>query len=185
KRYVAPVNQESLKLRSVIGYNGNGRENLAWHAHSGFFAYSVGCNVIVENLNNNHQTILTGHTEEISTLTLSNDVSVLASAQCSTLTNKDELQTKIIIWDIKMLHQKLYLHQSVHAVQSMAFSRDDRFLLTIGDYRKPMLTLWSTHDYTNLLNWQDESSPSSYMNCLAWNSSRANEFCLGCSNGCI
>ena len=28
--------------------------------HSGFFAYSVGCNVIVENLNNNHQTILTG-----------------------------------------------------------------------------------------------------------------------------
>ncbi|CAF4692876.1 unnamed protein product, partial [Rotaria magnacalcarata] len=23
------------------------------------------------------------------------------------------------------------------------------------------------------------------MNCLAWNSSRANEFCLGCSNGCI
>ncbi|CAF5079311.1 unnamed protein product, partial [Rotaria socialis] len=60
----------------------------------GFFAYSVGCNVIVENLNNNHQTILTGHTEEISTLTLSNDVSILASAQCSTLTNKDELQTK-------------------------------------------------------------------------------------------
>ncbi|CAF3380141.1 unnamed protein product [Rotaria socialis] len=185
KRYVAPVNQESLKLRSIIGYNGNGRENLAWHAHSGFFAYSVGCNVIVENLNNNHQTILTGHTEEISTLTLSNDVSILASAQCSTLTNKDELQTKIIIWDIKRLHQKLYLHQSVHAIQSMAFSRDDRFLITIGDYRKPMLTLWSTHDYMNLLNWQDESSPSSYMNCLAWNSARANEFCLGCSNGCI
>jgi hypothetical protein len=54
----------------------------------------------------------------------------------------------------------------------------------MGDYRKPMLTLWSTHDYTNLLNWQDEST-SSYTNCLAWNPMRANEFCLGCSNGII
>lgn len=57
---MAPANQESLKLQSIIGYNGNGRENLVWHAHSGFFAYTVGCNVIVENLNNNYQTILTG-----------------------------------------------------------------------------------------------------------------------------
>ncbi|CAF3669977.1 unnamed protein product [Rotaria sp. Silwood1] len=184
KRYIAPINKESLKLKSIIGYNGNGRENLVWHAHSGFFAYSVGCNVIVENLNNNHQTILTGHTEEISTITLSNDITVLASAQCSIIMNKDDLQTKIIIWDIKMLQQKLYLHQSVHAIQSMAFSRDDRFLITMGDYRKPLLSLWSTHDYTNLLNWQDESS-SIYMNCLAWNPMRANEFCLGCSNSCI
>lgn len=60
KRYVPPAHQETLRLHSILGYNGNGRENLVWHAHSGFFAYSVGCNVIVENLNNNHQTILIG-----------------------------------------------------------------------------------------------------------------------------
>ncbi|CAF0756991.1 unnamed protein product [Adineta ricciae] len=185
KRYVAPANQESLKLISVIGYNGNGRENLVWHAHNGFFAYTVGCNVIVENLNNNHQTILTGHSEEISTIALSNDLTIFASAQClSATTNKDELQTKIIIWDIKTLRQKLSLHQTVYAIQSMAFSKDDRFLITVGDYRKPQLTLWSTQDFTNLLNWQDESS-SSYINCLTWNPMRANEFCLGCSNNLI
>ena len=136
-------------------------------------------------------------------MTLSNDVTVLASAQCSLPSNeKDELQTKIIIWDIKTLKQKLFLHQSVHALQSMAFSRfgwrtvsrlssewfrcsrDDRFLLTLGDYRKPQLTLWSTQDYTHLLNWEDESS-SSYINCLAWNPMRANEFCLGGSKGLV
>lgn len=66
------------------------------------------------------------------------------------------------------------------------FYRDDRFLLTIGDYRKPLVTLWSTHDYTNILNWQDESSLStSYINCFAWNPMRANEFSLGCSNNLI
>jgi hypothetical protein len=56
-------------------------------------------------------------------MTLSNDVTVLVSAQCSIVTHKDEIQTKIIIWDIKTLKQNLYLHQSVHAIQSMAFSK--------------------------------------------------------------
>jgi hypothetical protein len=58
-------------------------------------------------------------------MTLSNDITVLASAQCSIVTHKDEIQTKIIIWDVKILKQNLCLHQSVHAIQSMAFSKYD------------------------------------------------------------
>jgi len=65
KRYLAPANQESLKLQSIIGYNGNGRDNLVWHPYTGFFAYSLGCNIIVENLNSNRQTILSGKSNEI------------------------------------------------------------------------------------------------------------------------
>lgn len=56
-------------------------------------------------------------------MTLSNDVTSLASAQCSITSNKDELQTKIIIWDIKTLRQNCYIQQAVHAIQSMAFSK--------------------------------------------------------------
>lgn len=55
----------------------------------------------------------------------------------------------------------------------------------MGDYRKPLLTLWSAIDYVNLLNWQDESPALSYINCLAWNPMRANEFVLGSSNNLI
>jgi hypothetical protein len=47
-----------------------------------------------------------------------------------------------------------------------------------------LVTLWSTNDYSHLLNWQDELS-SSYLNCLAWNPLRTNEFCLGSSHGTI
>ncbi|CAF2433293.1 unnamed protein product [Rotaria sp. Silwood2] len=182
KRYLAPINQESLKLQTIIGYNGNGRENLVWHPHTGFFAYTVGCNIIVENLNSNRQTILTGHTEEISTMTLSNDATVLVSAQCSIPIKKEELQVKIIIWDTKTLRQKTYFHVSVQAIQSMAFSKDDRFLVTVGNYRKSMVSLWSKNNFTHLLNWQDEHL-SFYINCLAWNPIRTNEFCLGGSHG--
>jgi len=55
-----PTNQESLKLQLIIGYNGNGRDNLVWHPYTGFFAYTIGCNIIVENLNSSQQTILSG-----------------------------------------------------------------------------------------------------------------------------
>jgi len=64
-----------------------------------------------------------GHTEEISTMVLSNDATVLASAQCSIPIKKEKFQAKIIIWDTKTLRQKLFFHQSVQAIQSMAFSK--------------------------------------------------------------
>jgi WD40 repeat protein len=47
-----------------------------------------------------------------------------------------------------------------------------------------MVTLWSATDYSHLLNWQNELS-TSYINCLAWNPIRTNEFCLGSSHGTI
>lgn len=117
-------------------------------------------------------------------MALSNDGMILASAQCSIPIGKEKFQAKIIIWDTNTLREKLFFHQSVQAIQSMAFSRDDRFFITIGNYRKPMLTLWSTNNYSHLLNWQNESSLS-YINCLAWNPLRTNEFCLGSTHGII
>jgi hypothetical protein len=56
-------------------------------------------------------------------MVLSNDATVLASAQCSISIKKEEFQAKIIIWDTKTLRQKLFFHQAVQAIQSMAFSK--------------------------------------------------------------
>lgn len=62
--------------------------------------------------------------------------------------------------------------------------RDDRFLVTIGNYHKSIVTLWSTNNYTRLIDWEDENG-SFYINCLAWNPIRTNEFCLGGADGYI
>ena len=35
RRYTAPPNQAGLKLKSIIGYNGNGRDNMVWHPDTG------------------------------------------------------------------------------------------------------------------------------------------------------
>ncbi|CAF4487579.1 unnamed protein product [Rotaria sp. Silwood2] len=63
------------------------KQQLYLNENNGFFASSIDRNVIVENRNNDYRTILTGYTEGISTMTLSNDITVLASAQCSTVSH--------------------------------------------------------------------------------------------------
>ena len=35
RRYTAPPNQAGLQLSSVIGYNGNGQDNMVWCPDSG------------------------------------------------------------------------------------------------------------------------------------------------------
>ena len=126
---------------------------------------------------------------------MSNDANTLASAQCSLpLETEEGWQAKVILWNVTTRQQIGCLQPAVRAVQCMAFSRyvdrnesslnmwfssrDDRHLITVGNYQRPLVSLWSTRDGTHLLNWQDESSLS-YFHCLAWNPMRAEEFCLG------
>jgi hypothetical protein len=56
-------------------------------------------------------------------MALSNDGMILASAQCSVSMKREEFQIKIIIWNTTTLRQKTFFHQSVQAIQSMAFSK--------------------------------------------------------------
>ena len=76
RRYVAPADQSGIRLRSVVGCNGNGRQNVIWDADLGFFAYTVGCLVVVEDLKTSEQCHLAGHNEEISTMALQHDCTV-------------------------------------------------------------------------------------------------------------
>ncbi|XP_061849594.1 WD repeat-containing protein 90 isoform X2 [Colius striatus] len=137
----APAGSEVLELKAVIGYNGNGRGNMVWHPDTGFFAYTCGCIIVVEDLHSGSQSHWLGHAEEISALAVSHDAQVLASA--SGRRNGDS-RCQICIWNIQdgVCTANLFHHQT--QVQAMAFSRDDRFLVTLGDYSDQSLALWDT-----------------------------------------
>ncbi|RUS87769.1 hypothetical protein EGW08_004515 [Elysia chlorotica] len=77
RRYTAPPNQAGLNLKSVIGYNCNGRNQMVWYPDTGFFAYAAGCVIVVEDLNTGDQKHLQGHTEEVSCLALQHDCQVI------------------------------------------------------------------------------------------------------------
>ncbi|XP_059835285.1 WD repeat-containing protein 90 isoform X3 [Hypanus sabinus] len=140
---VLPEGKEDLKLKVVIGYNGNGRGNMVWNPDTGLFAYSCGCLVVVEDLHSGSQRHLTGHTGEISTLAVSHDTQDLASASGE----QDKNGCCIFIWDVMRGSCKKVLSHHTTEVQAMDYSRDDRFLMSAGDYRDLTIALWNTRNY--------------------------------------
>ncbi|KFO34771.1 WD repeat-containing protein 90 [Fukomys damarensis] len=139
-----PAGGEKLHLKAVVGYNGNGRANMVWRPDTGFFAYTCGRLVVVEDLHSGAQQHWLGHPEEISTLALSHNAQVLASASCC---GSMAALCEIRLWDVPggLCQQLISQHNS--AVQALAFSPDDLLLVTLGDYSDCTLALWSTATY--------------------------------------
>ncbi|XP_053413027.1 WD repeat-containing protein 90 isoform X3 [Nycticebus coucang] len=140
----SPASGQQLRLKAVLGYSGSGRANMVWRPDTGFFAYTCGCLVVVEDLHSGTQQHWFGHPEEISTLALSHNTQVLASAS-----GRSSMAThcQIRIWDISegVCHHLISHHNT--NVQALAFSSDDRLLVTLGDYGDRTLALWNTTTY--------------------------------------
>ncbi|XP_075797566.1 WD repeat-containing protein 90 [Microtus pennsylvanicus] len=170
-----PVGREQLRLKTVVGYNGNGRANMVWRPNTGFFAYTCGRLVVVEDLHSGTQRHWLGHPQEISTLALNQDGQVLASASCCGGT---AARCQIRIWDVpKGICQHLLSHHDT-AVQALTFSSDDEFLVTLGDYADLTLALWSMATY-ELLSSTRLPEP---VHGVAFNPWDANELiCVGTS----
>ncbi|XP_063573219.1 WD repeat-containing protein 90 isoform X7 [Pongo abelii] len=139
-----PASGGWLRLKAVVGYSGNGRANMVWRPDTGFFAYTCGRLVVVEDLHSGAQQHWSGHSAEVSTLALSHSAQVLASASgCSSTT----AHCQIRVWDVSGgLCQHLISHHST-TVLALAFSPDDRLLVTLGDHDGRTLALWGTTTY--------------------------------------
>ncbi|KAM8837306.1 WD repeat-containing protein 90 isoform 1-T1 [Spinachia spinachia] len=170
---VAPQpGEEGMRLKAVIGYNGNGRGNMVWSADQGLFAYSCGCVVVVEFLHTGSQRHLQGHSEEISCLAVTNDAKIVASAAGG----RNGSRSLICIWDIQNGTCCNTVSHHTGAVQSLAFSRDDRFFLSAGDFSDPQVALWSTETF-KLLSSVRMSGP---IHDAAFSPSRASQLaCVG------
>ncbi|XP_034049136.1 WD repeat-containing protein 90 [Thalassophryne amazonica] len=135
--------EEGIKLKTVIGYNGNGRGNMVWSPDQGLFVYSCGSLVVVEYQHTGCQKHLQGHDEEVSGLALTHDAQTLASAAASS----DGSRSLICIWNIEngKCRKTISYHKGV--AQSLAFSRDDCLFLSVGDFCDPEVVLWSTRTF--------------------------------------
>ncbi|XP_016417962.1 WD repeat-containing protein 90-like [Sinocyclocheilus rhinocerous] len=145
-----PSGQAGLSLTAVIGYNGNGRNNMVWNPDTGLFVYSCGCVVVVEDLHTGSQKQWFGHNEEISTLAITHDAQTVASVSGGGASHS----SLICIWNASdgSCRNRLSYHKG--AVQSLTFSRDDMYLLSVGDFSEPVVALWSTRSFELLCTIQ-------------------------------
>ncbi|XP_055006516.1 WD repeat-containing protein 90 [Boleophthalmus pectinirostris] len=131
---------QNLRLKAVLGYNGNGRSNLAWSPDKGLFVYSCGCIVVVEYLHTGIQKHLQGHNQEISCLAVTDDAQTVASGAGGT----NGIRSQICIWDVQSGACRKSISHHKGAVQCLIFSKDDRFFLSVGDFSDPEVALWSS-----------------------------------------
>uniref|UniRef100_A0AAR2JJH4 WD repeat domain 90 n=1 Tax=Pygocentrus nattereri TaxID=42514 RepID=A0AAR2JJH4_PYGNA len=139
-----PPGQEGLSLKAVVGYNGNGRSNMIWNPDTGLFVYSCGCVVVAENLHSGSQRHWLGHSEEISTLAVTHDAQVLIVASAS---GGGALSKSLIcIWNIQDGSRRNSVSYHKGSVQSLAFSRDDLYFLSVGRCNS-VVALWCTRSF--------------------------------------
>lgn len=172
RRYLAPDDKCGLKLNSLIGYNGKySGVNMIWSPLRDFFAFTIGSVICIEDLKNGKQKLLHAHQEDISVLALRFDCIHLASASA-----QNDLQCRLIIWDC-ITHEcviNLY-HKNANNIACMKYSPDDRFLVSISDFRTNSLNVWNTFDYS-LMTFVDPLNY--YINDIEWNPCKCNEFVL-------
>lgn len=188
RRYTVPEDKCGIRLKSVIGYNGkHATENLIWNVEREFFAFSIGNIISVENLKSGAQTILYAHPEDVTALCIKNDFKQMASASCflpvNVTTSTEPLnissqmpKCQIVVWDCGTFEQVASVfHKNACNVTCLRYSFDDRYLVSISDYKCSSLVVWKTHDYTSLVFIDNFNY---VINDVLWNPFRLNEFCM-------
>lgn len=92
------------------------------------FVYSLGCTVVIEDINSKKQTFLQGHTSNVICLAVSKCGRFIASGQVTHMGYKAD----IILWDYaeKKEISRFILHKV--KVQALAFSPNSMYLVSLG-----------------------------------------------------
>ncbi|MEQ2214339.1 hypothetical protein XENOCAPTIV_001920 [Xenoophorus captivus] len=172
----------------------------AHHMDTRLFAYSCGCVVVVEHLHTGTQRHLQGHSNEISCLAISNDAQVLFSVlYCFIVTMASAAggpnsRSLIYIWDVQAGTCRSTVSYHKGAVQSLAFSRDDLFFLSVNDVvfscdehhfatcsEDGSVRVWSTSSYELVVQFQVINQACG---CLCWSpSSSGDSSCIAAGYG--
>ncbi|XP_075250219.1 WD repeat-containing protein 90-like [Convolutriloba macropyga] len=168
--FSAPENQAGMKLKSMVAFNGNARDNILWKMDPGLLYYTTGISIVIEDLSSNGQKILKGHVSEISTIAIQPSGKYLASASGET----EEISCQIIIWDLEKNACHNVTECAYKEIVSLKYSNDSRFLLSLSDFSDRMFTIWNSESMQSLVS----SKLDFVANAIAWDYDSPLEFCI-------
>mmetsp|Transcript_22863 Transcript_22863/g.53352 ORF Transcript_22863/g.53352 Transcript_22863/m.53352 type:complete len:637 (-) Transcript_22863:100-2010(-) len=149
----------SMELEHAMGFNGNCVNALHAHPNGHDAVYAAGGCVVISDLADPHnQVFLRGHDQNVSCVALSPSGRFIASGQ--TGDNAD-----VLVWDFDQKKMIYRMTSHDHGIATVAFSHDERLLLTVGDNTDKRLMVWDMA--SGLLNAQGTAMPSA-TTCSAW-----------------
>ena len=127
----------TIELEHAIGFSTRVPGGIYAHPSDGSkYVYAAGGCVVIADFNDPHQQeFLRGHDDDISTLSVSPSGNLIASGQQGT--NSD-----VIIWDYASRQIKFRFSEHDHGVNTVAFSHDERLLITIGCKDDSKMIVW-------------------------------------------
>eukprot|EP01135_Chromosphaera_perkinsii_P007615 Nk52_evm71s914 gene=Nk52_evmTU71s914 len=130
--------EQSMKLLCTIGFGGKVPQGLVVHPGQKHACYPLGSTVVVRDLETGNQSFLHGHTNTLSCLAISKSGRYVASGQITHM----GFQALIIVWDFETRQAKHSLTLHKVKVQSLSFSHDDKYLLSLGGQDDNSVVLW-------------------------------------------
>jgi len=122
----------TIELEHAIGFSATIPNVLNLSGNS--LIYPAGGNVVISDMNDPHnQTFLRGHDDKITCLTTS--PRFIASGQIGT--NSD-----VIVWNQESKEIVYRLREHDHGVSCVAFSHDEKLLVTVGDHFDRNIFVW-------------------------------------------
>jgi WD40 repeat protein len=131
---------KNLELHAVIGFGGQVPAGLHYHPNKTHLIYSLGSTLVIKKIgsSSDKSVFLQEHNGPITCISVSKSGKYIASGQSTHMGFKAD----IIIWDFeekKMMH-RMTLHKV--KVQSLCFSHDEKYLVSIGGQDDNNLTIW-------------------------------------------
>lgn len=169
-----------MKLHTVIGFDGTVPSGLAIHPSRQHIIYPLGSTLVIKNLLETGKSgstakdssrFLRGHTGAISCVAISKSGKYVASGQHIHM----GFRAPIIIWDFEsgnIIH-KLDLHKV--KVQSLAFSQDEKYLLSVGGEDDGNIAVWDIQSGKAICG----TSSTIHTTCAAFFSSTNKTFVTG------
>ncbi|KAL3317686.1 Cilia- and flagella-associated protein 52 [Cichlidogyrus casuarinus] len=135
-----------MKLRGVVGIKGQIPNGLMIHPNNKHMIYTLGCAVIIEEIDGGHQEILQGHSNDVVCADVSKCGTYLASGQATHM----GFMADIIVWDFASRIQ--LATYAVHKVRvtSIHFSTNSKYIISLGGQDDGCVIVWSLEKRTPL-----------------------------------
>ncbi|CAH8622139.1 unnamed protein product [Heterobilharzia americana] len=133
------VGLDKLKLTSVIGFNGKIQNGFIVHPDGQHVVFSLGSNVVIEDISNKEQCFLQGHTNDVVCIDINKSGTLIASGQVTYMGYK----ASIIVWnyETKDKYAEFVLHKV--KVQALSFSPNSSYLASLGGQDDGSVVIWS------------------------------------------